>query len=464
MSVTSLATLALLIVAAAQENYFTEWRTLQREYQRILLSKAEDEAEVRSARSFRVEIRQIVVPDLDAVDRCITCHVGLDDPRMDDVPQPFTVHPEPFLQDHEMEKFGCTSCHLGQGRATVATDAHAWRDGIFWEQPVLPAEFTQATCGVCHDPEHLKSRGAPVLAAGFEIFRSQGCLGCHELGGRGGPLGPELDGVGDKGRHAFSFAHVSGEHQVWNWHMEHLAKPQEVVPDSKMPPVRRGEQELQALTTYLLSLRHSNLTESLTPRDRYEQRYQVWHTPPLSGRALYRQFCYACHQEGFETVLHDTLEGAVPSVRNPDFLAVVSKEFLVESIRRGRPTTAMPAWGPEAGGLDEEELGRLADYLLESREEVREITFTMAPRVDPAHGEELFREECLDCHVLSREGGDAPWLGDPVFQETYSDALIGHTITYGRENTLMIPFGEDAYGYLTVQDVSDLVAFIRTLG
>lgn len=463
MSITSLVTLSLLLVAAAQENYFTEWRRLQREYQRILLSKAEDEAEVRSARSFRVEIRQIVVPDLDAVDRCVTCHVGLDDPRMDDVPQPFSVHPGPYLRHHEMEKFGCTSCHLGQGRATVRRDAHAWGDGAFWDQPVLPAEFTQATCGVCHDPEYLESRGASVLAAGFGIFRWQGCLGCHELGGRGGALGPALDAIGDRGRHGFPFAHISGEHQVWNWHMEHLANPQQVVPDSKMPRVGRGEQELQALTTYLLSLRRSNLTENLTPRDRYEQRYQVWHTPPLSGEALYQQFCYACHERGFETVLHDTLKTAVPSIRNRDFLAVASKEFLVETIRRGRPTTPMPAWGPEAGGLTDEELGRLADYLLEAREEVREITFAMAPAVDVARGEEIFREECLDCHALSREEGDAPWLGDPVFQDTYSDARIGHTITYGREETLMIPYGEEAYGDLTVQDISDLVAFIRTL-
>jgi mono/diheme cytochrome c family protein len=464
LSISSLATLALLFVAAARENYFTEWRGAQRQYRQILLAKAEDEAQVRSARGFSVEIRQVVVPDLDRVDRCISCHLGLDDPRMVDVPQPFKAHPGPFLQDHEMDEFGCTSCHLGQGRATSRREAHAVEDGTFWEQPLLPAPFNQSSCGVCHDPEYLGSRGAPALAAGFELFRGEGCLGCHKLGGRGGPLGPSLDGIGDKSKHAFPFAHVSSDKQVWNWHVEHLLSPQEIVPDSLMTATELDEKGIDGLTTYLLSLRSSNLTERLTPRDRYEQRYQVWHTPPLSGEDLYRQFCYACHEEGIETVLHDTLEVAIPSIRNPDFLAVASREFLTQNLLEGRPTTAMPAWSRAAGGLSEGEIQRIVDYLLEARQEIREVSFVVAEGADAETGDELFREECIDCHGLSREESEASWLGDPGFQSSYDDALIGHTIKFGRVDTLMIPYGEEADGDLSDEQISDLVAFIRTIG
>jgi mono/diheme cytochrome c family protein len=464
LSISSLATLALLIVAAASENYLSEWRGVQREYQRVLLSKAEDEAEVKSARAFNIEIRQIVVPDLGNVDRCVTCHLGLDDPRMATESQPFAAHPGPFLEDHETESFGCTTCHMGQGRATSSREAHAWEGEVFWDRPLLPAPFNQSSCGVCHDPEHLGSRGAPALARGFELFRAEGCLGCHKLGGRGGPLGPSLDAIGDKSKHAYPFAHVSGEKQVWNWHLEHFRVPQEVVPNSKMPVVELEEEDLAGLVTYLLSLRTTNLTERMTPRDRYEQRYQVWHTPPLTGAELYRQFCFACHEEGIETVLHDTLEVAISSIRNPDFLAVATHEFLVESIREGRPTTYMPGWDQEAGGLTEEELSRIADYLLEARREVREVSFVVSEAADAGRGEEIFTAECIDCHGLTREEGEAPWLGDPGFQKTYSDALIGHNIKYGREDTLMIPYGEEADGDLTDEQISDLVAFIRTMG
>ena len=103
----------LLVVAAVQENYFAEWRNTQREYRRILLSKAEDEGQVNAARRFSVEIRQIEVLDLDRVDRCVRCHLGVGDPRMGEEPQPFTRHSGEYLQDHDVEKFGCTICHLG---------------------------------------------------------------------------------------------------------------------------------------------------------------------------------------------------------------------------------------------------------------------------------------------------------------------------------------------------------------
>ena len=405
----------------------------------------------------------MVVPDLDRVDRCVSCHLGLDDPRMTDVPQPFKVHPPPTLEDHDIDKFGCTACHLGQGRATNAREAHAVADGVFWERPMLPAPLTQSSCGVCHNPEHLADRGAPLLAAGLETFRSAGCLGCHKLGGKGGVLGPALDREGDKGAHALPFAHLEGERTVWTWHREHLRAPEEVVPDSQMPAVDLDDEGIDALTIYLLSLRAANLTERMTPRDRYEQRYRVWHTPPLSGEELYQQFCFACHEEGEETVLHDGLDIAIPSIRHPDFLAVASEDFLTANIRDGRPGTPMPAWGPAGAGLSEDEIARLVGYLLESREEVREITFVPSSDPDPENGERIFREECTDCHGLTFEDSEASWLGSPGFQETYGDALIGHTIIYGRDDTLMIGYGVDGYGDLTDQEVSDVVAFIRTL-
>lgn len=418
---------------------------------------------MKSAREFSVEMRQVVALDLDAIDRCVACHLGLDDPRMTDVPQPFAVHPGSFLEDHEIDRFGCTVCHLGQGRATNRREAHAADIGVFWERPMLPAPLTQASCAACHNPNHLADRGAPLLAAGLASFRARGCLGCHRLGGRGGPLGPDLDSVGDKSRHAYSFAHIEGDHNVWTWHREHLRSPSAVVSDSKMPAVEGDEEEIDALTAYLLSLRSTNLTEQLIPKDRYQERYRVWHTKPLSGRELYVEFCSACHEDGTETVLHDSLNVTVPAIRHPDFLAVASKEFLVDNMRLGRPGTLMTAWGEGGGGLTSAELERLAEYLLEAREEIREVTFEPAESPDPVNGERIFQAECVDCHALSSEGGDAPWLGSPGFQQTYSDALIGHTIKYGRTDTLMIGYGEEADGDLTDQEISDLVSFIRTL-
>jgi mono/diheme cytochrome c family protein len=463
LTIGSLATLILLFVAAARENYFAEWRQTQRDYRTLLLAKAEGEGEVKAARGFGVEIRQIVARDLNTFDRCISCHLGLDDPRMADAPQPYTTHPGDYLQDHDMDKFGCTVCHQGQGRATNKLEAHARSEGVFWETPMLPPPLTQSSCGACHDPGSLAKRGAPMLTAGLRSLRTSGCLGCHKLGGRGGPLGPALDQIGDKTKHAYSYAHVEGDRQVWTWHREHLRSPQTVVPESKMPAGQEDEEEIDALVTYLLSLRSTNLTEQLTPRDRYEERYRIWHTQDLSGSEIYEQFCYACHEDGTDTIFHDTLEVTIPSIRHPDFLAVSTRDFLIESTRKGRAGTQMPAWGAESGGLTDAELGRLADYLLEDRLEVREIDFSMALEPDASNGEKIFHAECTDCHVLSRIGGEAPWLGSPEFQETYSDGLMGHTIKYGRTDTFMIGYGAEVDGDLTDEEISDLISFIRTL-
>lgn len=464
LALSSLVTLALLLVAAVQENFCTEWRVHQRAYGRLLLAKARDEGERAFARRFSVEIRQIVVPDLDAVDRCVSCHLGFDDPRMRDVPEPFRAHRGRVLDDHDADRFGCTVCHGGQGRATTKREAHADEGEVFWERPLLAAALVQSSCGVCHDPAALGDRGARALARGYALFREKGCLGCHKLEGRGGILGPSLDDVGDKGPHALPFARVTGERTLTNWHRRHLEDPQKVVPGSKMPKIPWAPGDVEALTTYLLSLRDADLTARITPRDKYEERYRVWHPGPVSGAELYQRFCVNCHGEGVETLVHDTLRVAVPSVRNPDFLAVASEDLLFKTIRDGRPETDMPAFGVRGGGLSDGEIRTLVNYLLERRERVRQVAFDAGRATDPVKGRRLFDESCSTCHGLTQGVGDAPWLGGPGFQETYSDALIGHTIKYGRAETLMNPYGREAGGDLDDQQISDLVAFVRAMG
>ena len=382
---------------------------------------------------------------------------------MEDVPQPFTTHPGAYLEDHDLDRFGCTVCHLGQGQATTRLEAHALSEEVYWDWPVLTGPWAQATCGTCHDPTYLTDRGAPLLGLGLTAFQANGCLGCHKLGGRGGTLGPALDQVGDKTSHSLPFDHVEGDHQVWTWHQQHLLSPRTVVPDSTMPAVEGEPNTLDALTIYLLSLRTTNLTESLTPFDRYQRRYRIWHTEPLSGAELYEQFCQACHEDGTETVFHDSLDVTIPGIMHPDFLATATVEFLVENLRLGRAGTPMTAWAEDSGGLTDDELERIAAYLLESRTEVREVTFEPEADPDVENGRLLFESECTDCHVLSAAGGEAPWLGSPGFQATYSDSLMGHTIKFGRRDSLMIGYGEEADGDFTDRQVSDLVAYIRTL-
>src|SRR5256885_14703606 len=82
-------------------------------------------------------IQQIVLEEFDRnnfdkpvarVDRCTSCHAGINKPGFEDQPNPWKTHPrrELYLSKHPPEKFGCTPCHGGQGPA-VESGADAAR-------------------------------------------------------------------------------------------------------------------------------------------------------------------------------------------------------------------------------------------------------------------------------------------------------------------------------------------------
>ena len=80
------------------------------------------------------EIHQVLLPGLQRVDRCTTCHLGVEDPTMKNAPEPFRYHAG--LGPHIPSKFGCTICHGGQGLATDKENAHG--KVAFWQNPLLP--------------------------------------------------------------------------------------------------------------------------------------------------------------------------------------------------------------------------------------------------------------------------------------------------------------------------------------
>lgn len=112
-----------LVVGAFYRDEFREWKRWQRDYIAQELRRAATPEQRAQARALRVEIRQIVLPALQRVDRCTTCHVAVDDPGYAGQQQPLAYHPN--HAQHPFEKFGCTICHQGQGRATERAAAHA---------------------------------------------------------------------------------------------------------------------------------------------------------------------------------------------------------------------------------------------------------------------------------------------------------------------------------------------------
>jgi cytochrome c2 len=154
------------------------------------------------------------------VDRCTTCHLGIEQKIYQDAPQPFKTHPNLDLyvssgSPHPMETFGCTSCHGGLDRATsFANAAHMprseeqrkawqakynWHEDEFIPQPMLPMNSIEGGCYKCHNssPEVPK---AAALNAGRDLIRIYGCFGCHKLPGYENvrKVGPDLSAVSGK--------------------------------------------------------------------------------------------------------------------------------------------------------------------------------------------------------------------------------------------------------------------------
>ena len=211
--------LVLLLMWTVGAEYAPEWKKYQREFYRLLAERVDDPALKEQILSTPLEIKQVWNPTLQVIDRCTTCHMGVTNPKMQDAPQPFTVHPK-FTQ-HKFHEIGCTSCHEGQGTATTKHAAHVMenlegRFGPFdeqhigWSRPMLPLEYVQAACNKCHNVMDAPIPGADHLNAGWQLVQEKGCKTCHYIVDSGAKQAPELSTAGTK------FYNESGHSAVYH--------------------------------------------------------------------------------------------------------------------------------------------------------------------------------------------------------------------------------------------------------
>lgn len=341
-------------VLSLWRDYAREWKGYQKTFFRMELAAAKEEREREMIRGRDYELDQVMVADGRRTDRCTTCHLGIEDPRFRDAPQPFRTHPP--MPQHPFEKFGCTVCHQGQDMATTVKAAHG--DVKFWEEPMLRGPYIQAACGACHAATDLTE--APLLTRGRRLFQEKGCGACHKIRGTGGSLGPDLTLVGNRRKDP-------------EWHLRHLRAPQATSPGSAMPPFAGlAEEELQALTVFMLSLREAPpalvASTPLPASPPAEAKVaQIARTAPAArdgsaalarGRALYAQRgCAACHVirgVGGQVGPDLTVEGSKPG-RDLEWHLKHFRNPLAIS-----PGSIMPP----LADVKEEDLKALAEYML----------------------------------------------------------------------------------------------------
>jgi cytochrome c551/c552 len=166
----------------------------------VNLTPAQIEGLKRKTADWDPKIVQINVAEANIVDRCESCHMGAREPlkiteaamtpkgekKPDEYAAAFVSHPEPeVLRIHDADKFGCSPCHQGNGRATTSVEkAHGNYEHWLW--PLYPKENSQAGCQTCHAADMVLASGDvqwPTINDGKDLFRQRGCMGCHRYEG-----------------------------------------------------------------------------------------------------------------------------------------------------------------------------------------------------------------------------------------------------------------------------------------
>jgi cytochrome c551/c552 len=144
------------------------------------------------------KILQINVPAANIVDRCESCHMGIREPlkltaasmtpkgkKQDEYARAFTTHPETdLLKIHDPEKYGCSPCHQGNGRATTSVEkAHGTYEHWLW--PLFPRQNMEAGCQSCHAADMVLTINDVgwILSEGKDLYRQRGCFACHRYEG-----------------------------------------------------------------------------------------------------------------------------------------------------------------------------------------------------------------------------------------------------------------------------------------
>ncbi len=435
----SLGSLALLIVAAVQENILKDWRRIQHS------ARAD-------AGAVDVRLRQTLVPGLQATDRCVTCHLGMAAGEQG-VSGPRVVHAHKPVP-HDPGEYGCTVCHAGQGLATEKADAHG--DVHFWPSPMIPLRFIQAGCGSCHTPLGVPEQ--QELARGRNLVERYDCLVCHRIDDRGGTLRP--DGGGMEGPN-LSVVGITGWNR--NWYEKHLeaARGGARLWANTFGPIPASD--LDAIDGYLAT--------------------RVGAARWVEAKSLFHSLgCLGCHKVG-----------GVGGDEGPDLTRVGKKDpgrldfthvpgeptianWFAEHFRA--PAKVVPGSQMPAVNVTEDQIELLTLYTLSLRRGDYPGTYWPKDRVRgerlgerefAADGATLYGAFCSGCHGRQGEGvrygGMAPFpaVANPDFLAVASDEFIARTIREGRPGRRMPAWGDPASG-LRPDEIDAIVAHLRRLG
>ncbi len=376
----------------------------------------------------RLEIPLGGLVNVQRFDRCRTCHYMIDSVDVGTKPgfphgsgekgtgtfeHPFASHPrlDLFLTSaspHPLPKFGCTSCHSGQGSGTTFQNAshtpnnpaiehdwhekYGWFDNHFWEQPMNPKRFEESNCIKCHinvvelgtSPKF--GATAPKVVKGYELVKKYGCFGCHEINGFEGtkivgvdlrlePAAEDAEKVandptqvaGKMRKVGPSLQHIASK-SVQGWIENWTEEPKSFRPTTRMPQffkltnqhddlaAKFNPVEIAGVTTYLLG--KSKAFDTLSPIDGYQPNAE-------RGKDLFAtKGCVACHTHSEMAGVHADFGPELSRVDAKLKPGKAGFDWLYTWIRepeRYHPRTKMPHLFLEAQGEGDKYIDPAAD-------------------------------------------------------------------------------------------------------
>ena len=182
-----------------------------------------------------------------------------------------------------------------------------------------------------------------------------------------------------------------------------------------------------------------------------------------NGSNLYRDYCSACHGSNGSG-------GVGVPLALPDFIDRVSDQYLLKTIRYGRPDRVMPAFED----LSDAQLSSIVAHMRTWSKKKAPVYKADLIKGDSKKGYALFDQHCKSCHGENAQGGTgtgvtfsrkrdlpivAPALGNSGFLKSATDEMIKDTIMHGRKGSPMRSFSKQ----LGESSINDIVAYIRSL-
>ncbi len=350
----SSAIFLIVLAISPIKDFRSEWKQYKRGYLRFAQGRVDTKVLISD---YRPGIDQIWQPELNATDRCTTCHQGISIANLSgkSVPQPFRSHPP---VPHNVRDWGCVICHRGQGPATEVAEAH--ESTLAWEQPILPTRFIQASCGTCHEQDLAET---PQLTRGRLLLASLNCQGCHRLRNIDRPamLGPDLSSVGTKVSRSWIYKWLKEPRTTLDKDGNVVVNGYVSEEEPRMPKFQLNDSELKALSAYLSvqaakPVANSKIDPGVVAR---------WSKNPelvSLGEVRFRQmFCSTCHSLAVTRAGESKLIGGNIGPELTKVGSKVKPAWLIAWLRDPQgylPHTRMPRYG-----WSDEDLYKVTQYM-----------------------------------------------------------------------------------------------------